>query len=81
MDQEIFNFFNKQIKKDFGKTASKETFAKFASYCAEGIEKNGVKPIFNWINLYAFGTGMTSDEAEELRYKRYREEHNIEFKK
>lgn len=34
-----FNFFNKQIKKDFGKTASKETFAKFASYCAEGIEK------------------------------------------
>ncbi|MFS5157466.1 hypothetical protein V2S99_05795 [Streptococcus agalactiae] len=58
MDQEIFNFFNKQIKKDFGKTASKETFAKFASYCAEGIEKNGVKPIFNWINLYAFGTGV-----------------------
>ncbi|AAK33865.1 TPA: hypothetical protein ACQNWS_000235 [Streptococcus pyogenes] len=77
MDQEIFNFFNKQIKKDFGKTASKETFAKFASYCAEGIEKNGVKPIFNWINLYAFGTGMTTAEADRLRIERYKQENAL----
>lgn len=77
MDQEIFNFLTNKSKKDFGKTASKETFAKFASYCAEGIEKNGVKPIFNWINLYAFGTGMTTAEADRLRIERYKQENAL----
>lgn len=81
MNQELFDFFNYQLKKDYGKSASIETFNKFTAYCKAGKEINGVKPILHWINLYAFGTGMTSDEAEDLRYRRYREEHNIELKK
>lgn len=81
MKMPIFDYFHEMILKDYGKKVSKETFDKFVIYCDAGKETNGVKPILHWINLYAFGTGMTSDEAEKLRYKRYREEHNIEFEK
>ncbi|UWM91251.1 hypothetical protein [Streptococcus parauberis] len=72
MNQELFNLFNDQLQKDYGKTASAETFNEFTDYCKEGKKLNGVKPILNWINLYAFGTGITTDEAEELRYERLR---------
>lgn len=65
---------NSDNKKSPTAIGLKTRFAKFASYCAEGIEKNGVKPIFNWINLYAFGTGMTTAEADRLRIERYKQE-------
>ncbi|VTS33139.1 phage protein [Streptococcus porcinus] len=68
----IFNYFYNLIQKDYGKRVSHETFDKFVKYCEAGKEVNGVKPILNWINLYAFGTGITTEEAEELRYERLR---------
>ncbi|WP_243096301.1 hypothetical protein [Streptococcus dysgalactiae] len=74
MDQEIFSGFNTLLKKMYGKQASIETFNQFVEYCQKGKEANGVKPVLNPINLYAFGTGMTTAEANQLRIERYKQE-------
>lgn len=77
MDQEIFNFFNKQIKKDFGKTASKETLLSLLVTAPKESKKMELSQFFNWINLYAFGTGMTTAEADRLRIERYKQENAL----
>lgn len=70
MDQEIFSGFNALLKKMYGKQASIETFNKFVEYCQKGKEVNGVKPVLNPINLYAFGLGITTAEALKIYRER-----------
>lgn len=77
MDQEIFSGFNALLKKMYGKQASIETFNHFVEYCQKGKEVNGVKPVLNPINLFAFGVGITTEEANKLRIKRYKQENGL----
>lgn len=67
----LFEAYNEFLAKWYGRTCSKETFAKFVRYCDRNETENGVKPILNPINLYAFGKGTTSAEANELLLKNY----------
>ncbi|PXX83133.1 hypothetical protein DI495_05320 [Streptococcus dysgalactiae subsp. equisimilis] len=70
MDQGIFNGFNILLKKMYGKQASIDTFNQFVEYCQKGKEVNGVKPVLNPINLYAFGLSITTLEAMEIYRER-----------
>lgn len=70
MDQEIFSGFNVLLKKMYGKQASIETFNKFVEYCQKGKVVNGVKPVLNPINLYAFGLGIPTIEAMKIYRER-----------
>lgn len=65
------------LKKMYGKQASIETFNQFVEYCQKGKEVNGVKPVLNPINLYAFGIGITTLEADRLRIERYKQENAL----
>lgn len=77
MDQEIFSGFNTLLKKMYGKQASIKTFNQFVEYCQKGKEVNGIKPVLNPINLYAFGLGITTEEADRLRIERYKQENAL----
>lgn len=68
MDQEIFNGFNGLLRKMYSKQASVETFNQFVEYCQRGEELNGIKPILNPINLYAFGFGISTEDARDAYY-------------
>ncbi|HGN5728678.1 TPA: hypothetical protein ACKS8S_001421 [Streptococcus pyogenes] len=70
MDQEIFNGFNILLKKMYGKQASIETFNQFIEYCQRGKEVNGVRPVLNPVNLYAFGLSITTLEAMKIYCER-----------
>ncbi|ASQ21769.1 TPA: hypothetical protein VDA20_001646 [Streptococcus pyogenes] len=70
MDQEIFNGFNILLKKMYGKQASIETFNQFIEYCQRGKEVNGVRPVLNPVNLYAFGLSITTLEAMKIYRER-----------
>ncbi|MGT2744110.1 hypothetical protein ACVRW4_01950 [Streptococcus phocae subsp. phocae] len=74
MAQEIFDGFNALLKKMYNKQASIDTFNRFVEYCQNGIEKNGVKPILNPINLYAFGFGISTEESRDVYYSMRGEE-------
>ena len=73
MTQTLFKHFNDRLVKEFGKPASQQTFDAFAKYCAQGKEIDGVGINFNWVNLYAFGNKITTDEAEKIRLQNLRE--------
>lgn len=66
----IFEAHNAFLKKFYGKTAGRETFKRFVRYCQTGQMENGVKPILNPINLYAFGHGISSQEASDLMFRK-----------
>ncbi len=68
MEQAIFDSHNDFLKKHYGKIASQETFNKFVQYCKSGVQQNGIKPVLNPINLYAFGFGISSEKATELLF-------------
>ncbi|HEK9150150.1 TPA: hypothetical protein SUF49_002020, partial [Streptococcus equi subsp. equi] len=63
MAQEIFDGFNALINKMYGRQSSIETFNRFVEYCQKRREENGVEPVLNPINLFAFGVGITTEEA------------------
>lgn len=67
--QTLFEAYQKTIKKYYGKTVSFETFNKFVEYTKKGEMVNDVKPILNPINLYAFGLGLTSEEANRILFE------------
>lgn len=70
MTQQLFEAYQRFVKKYYGRTVMQETFNKFVEYTKRGEIVNGVKPIMNPINLYAFGTGLTSEEAKDLMFKK-----------
>ncbi|MDG3141418.1 hypothetical protein MKL29_00900 [Streptococcus suis] len=70
MTQQLFENYQRIVKKQFGRTVTQETFNRFLEYTKQGNMINGVKPILNPINLYAFGTGLTSEEAKDLMFKK-----------
>ena len=67
MTQQLFEAYQRFVKKYYGRTVMQETFNKFVEYTKRGEIVNGVKPT---INLYAFGTGLTSEEAKDLMFKK-----------
>lgn len=67
--QTLFEAYQKTIKKYYGKTVSLETFNRFVEYTKRGEMDNDVKPILNPINLYAFGLGLTSEEANRILFE------------
>lgn len=73
MNDYLFNMFSELIKKEFDAEITRQDYDKFVEYRAAGKEVNGVKPVFNWINLYAYTIGMTTDEVNEIRYERAKE--------
>lgn len=75
MTQQLFEDYQRFIKDYYGRTVTQETFNKFVEYTKRGETINDVKPIMNPINLYAFGTGMTSDEAKDLMFLKRGDEH------
>lgn len=68
-NNDLFLAYRNQCKYFFDWVLSSDDYLKFIAYCERGEIKNDVKPILNPINLYAFGTGKTSDEATESLYK------------
>ncbi|HEO7922170.1 TPA: hypothetical protein VBN14_001754 [Streptococcus agalactiae] len=70
----MFDEFNKILQKTYGKQASKDTYNRFVVYCSNGIMIDGVKPIFNPFNLFAYGMGITSDEADKIRFNKLKNE-------
>lgn len=72
MNDLLFKEFSKLIKKEFGAEITRQDYDKFVEYRAANKEVNGVKPDFNWINLYAYSKGMTTDEVNKIRYERMR---------
>lgn len=70
----MFDEFNNILQKTYGKQASKDTYNRFVVYCNNGIMIDGVKPIFNPLNLYAFGLGITSSEADKIRFNKWKNE-------
>ena len=77
MEQAIFDSHNDFLKKHYGKTASQETFNKFVQYCKVGVQQNGIKPILNPINLYAFGFGISSEKATDLLFEEKNNDRSI----
>lgn len=67
--QTLFEAYQCFIKKYYGRTVSLETFNKFVEYTKRGETINDVKPILNPTNLYAFGTGVTSAEANAILFQ------------
>ncbi|TWT16432.1 hypothetical protein [Streptococcus sp. sy010] len=65
MSQELFEGYNEFLKERYGRTCSKETFKRFIQYCQKGVKENDVTPVLNPINLYAFGCGISSTEADK----------------
>lgn len=78
MTQTLFKHFNDRLVKEFGKPASQQTFDAFAKYCAQGKEIDGVGINFNWVNLYAFGNKISTDEANAIRDERFRSKYGTE---
>ncbi|MGT2926887.1 hypothetical protein [Streptococcus cuniculipharyngis] len=70
MTQTLFKAYNEFLKKRYGRSASKETYENFIGYCRRGVMENGVKPILNPVNLYAFGCGISSAEAVDLLFEK-----------
>lgn len=68
--QTLFEGYQRIVKKYYGRTVSLETFNKFVEYTKKGETVDGVKPILNPINLYAFGLGITSEEANQLLFRK-----------
>lgn len=68
--QTLFEGYQRIVKKYYGRTVSLETFNKFVEYTKKGETVDGVKPILNPINLYAFGLGLTSEEANQLLFRK-----------
>lgn len=69
MTQQLFENCQRIVKKQFGRTVTQETFNRFLEYTKQGNMINGVKPILNPINLYAFGLGITSAEANAILFQ------------
>ena len=69
MTQQLFENYQRIVKKQFGRTVTQETFNRFLEYTKQGNMINGVKPILNPINLYAFGLGITSAEANTILFQ------------
>lgn len=67
--QMLFEGYQRIVKKHYGRTVSLETFNKFVEYTKKGETVDGVKPILNPINLYAFGLGITSQEANRILFE------------
>lgn len=69
MTQTLFDRYNGFLERHYNRKASVKTFNEFVDYCREGKEVNGVKPFMNPVNLYAFGTGMSSEQVMNLIFE------------
>lgn len=67
--QTLFEGYQRIIKKHYGRTVSLETFNRFLEYSKQDEMRQGVKPILSPINLYAFGLGLTSEEANRILFE------------
>lgn len=66
----LFEAYQAIIKKYYGRTVSAKTFNQFVDYTKKGQEVAGVKPILNPINLYAFGLGISAEDASRLLFEK-----------
>ncbi|MEQ9763232.1 hypothetical protein [Streptococcus jiangjianxini] len=78
MTQQLFEAYQRIVKKHYGRTVTQDTFNKFVEYTKKGDMQNGVKPILNSINLYAFGLGITSEESKNIMFSNIGEENETQ---
>lgn len=63
LTKELWEAYNQCLNDWYGVTCTKRQYVDFANYCEAGREVDGVKPVFNPYNLYAFLAGVTSGQA------------------
>lgn len=66
LNAEMWTAFNRSMERQFdGFNATKRQYADFVDYCLNGAGSNGVTPVFNFINLYAFCHKISTEEARD----------------